>query len=95
MTAAPEPLASAFRLCRGDLSGAPALGWMSQKAKHGGRILWHNGATYGSHSFVGFDEDRRLGVAVLVNHGVSVWRLLGFAKMPSDQIGMALLKEQL
>ncbi|OPH59665.1 hypothetical protein BC351_19480 [Paenibacillus ferrarius] len=92
-TKAHAPLASAFRLCHGDRSATPVLGWMTKQANRGGRILWHNGATYGSHSFVGLDTTRQIGVAVLVNNGVSIWRLLGLAPMPADQIGMTLLKK--
>jgi CubicO group peptidase (beta-lactamase class C family) len=44
-------------------------------------LIWHNGGTYGSTSFVGFDVERGIGVVVLVNTGS-----LGLA----DEIGMYL-----
>jgi CubicO group peptidase (beta-lactamase class C family) len=44
-------------------------------------LIWHNGGTYGSTSFVGFDVARGIGVVVLVNTGA-----LGLA----DEIGMHL-----
>ncbi|MEK8126653.1 serine hydrolase domain-containing protein [Paenibacillus filicis] len=93
---AAEPLTSAFRLCHAEhpssLIGMKiGLGWMNQTLENGRTILWHNGATYGSHSFLAFDPDTRTGVAVLVNHGVSLWRMLGFSKLPADQIGRSVL----
>ncbi|MBW8860036.1 MAG: beta-lactamase family protein, partial [Caulobacter sp.] len=49
-----------------------ALGWHvsprpEDKGGPGGEIVWHNGATGGFHSFVGFDKTRGVGVVVLVN----------------------------
>jgi serine-type D-Ala-D-Ala carboxypeptidase/endopeptidase len=32
-------------------------------------LVWHNGGTYGSNSFVGFDIERGIGVVVLINTG--------------------------
>lgn len=47
-----------------------ALGWHVSPRPEGGpagEIVWHNGATGGFHSFVGFDNARGVGVVVLVN----------------------------
>src|SRR5262249_3988772 len=44
------------------------LGW--QRAERRGTvpvILWHNGATYGAHSFLGFARETQTGVVVLSN----------------------------
>jgi CubicO group peptidase (beta-lactamase class C family) len=44
------------------------LGWQTRKL--GDRqALWHNGGTYGFHSFVGFVRDTQTGVVVLYNCG--------------------------
>jgi CubicO group peptidase (beta-lactamase class C family) len=44
-------------------------------------LVWHNGATFGSTSFVGFDVERQIGVVVLINTG---------ARGLADEIGMHL-----
>jgi CubicO group peptidase (beta-lactamase class C family) len=92
-----ELLTSTFQRCHAEQSESAGmklgLGWMIKEQMDGERMLWHNGATYGSHSFVGFVPEKRVGVAVLVNHGVSVWRLLGFGKLPADQIGISMLSK--
>jgi serine-type D-Ala-D-Ala carboxypeptidase/endopeptidase len=46
-------------------------------------IVWHNGGTGGFHSFVGFDEKRRIGVVILHNSAVSI-----------DDLGFHLLNAQ-
>ncbi|GAA1190612.1 hypothetical protein GCM10009664_64880 [Kitasatospora gansuensis] len=51
------------------------LGWMGQRLhpRQGGHLqLWHNGATGGFSSFVGFDPGAGVGVAVLTNTQRSV-----------------------
>lgn len=60
------------------------LGWAQRKSAGGKRILWHNGGTYGSHSFVGFAEGDDLGVVVLCNSDQ-----IGFKV---DTLGFDLLK---
>lgn len=57
-----------------------ALGWHVWK-KHGSELIWHNGGTYGFHSFCGFRKDKRLGVVVLVNDTHNI-----------DAIGLHLLE---
>ncbi|WP_040951001.1 serine hydrolase domain-containing protein [Gorillibacterium massiliense] len=57
------------------------LGWMLEND-----MVWHNGATQGFSSFLGFDMERQLGVVVLSNY-----RSRLFANNP-DQIGTDLLK---
>jgi serine-type D-Ala-D-Ala carboxypeptidase/endopeptidase len=42
------------------------LGWHIL-TKYGREIIWHNGGTGGYHSFIGFDQKKRLGVVVLSN----------------------------
>jgi D-alanyl-D-alanine-carboxypeptidase/D-alanyl-D-alanine-endopeptidase len=44
------------------------LGWLSTRVK-GETIWWHNGATTGFRSFIGFDPVTRRGVVVLSNSG--------------------------
>ncbi|MCX6900307.1 MAG: serine hydrolase [Verrucomicrobia bacterium] len=59
-----------------------ALGWHVYH-KFGGDIIWHNGQTGGYHSFIGFDPNKRRGVAVLSNCANSI-----------DDIGLHLLERQ-
>jgi CubicO group peptidase (beta-lactamase class C family) len=55
------------------------LGWHIRKTSTG-EIIWHNGGTYGFHSFIGFDKAKRIAVVVLHNSGAIV-----------DDIGFHLL----
>jgi CubicO group peptidase (beta-lactamase class C family) len=49
-----------------DTGGHVALGWMlTDEAER--PIIWHNGATEGSHAFVGFSPKTGIGVAILAN----------------------------
>ena len=49
------------------------LGWhISYDDKSDKTIVWHNGATYGFRSFVGFDPESDHGVVILTNSKVSV-----------------------
>ena len=57
------------------------LGWHTD-SRHGSAITWHNGATGGFHSFIGFDTNTRRGVVVLANSGASI-----------DDIGRHILHE--
>jgi len=59
-----------------------ALGWHVYH-KFGGEIIWHNGQTGGYHSFIGFDPNKRRGVAVLSNCANSI-----------DDIALHLLESQ-
>jgi len=43
-----------------------ALGWFVRKDERG-TVIWHNGATGGSRSFMGFNPDTRTGVVILAN----------------------------
>jgi CubicO group peptidase (beta-lactamase class C family) len=45
-----------------------ALGWHVLTA-HGKEIVWHNGGTAGSRTFIGYDQKARVGVVVLSNAG--------------------------
>jgi hypothetical protein len=70
------------------------LGWHIRKTADG-EIIWHNGGTYGFHSFAGFDAKKRTGVVVLHNSGMSIDDIgfhlldasiaLGTAKVPRVQ----------
>jgi D-alanyl-D-alanine-carboxypeptidase/D-alanyl-D-alanine-endopeptidase len=64
-----------------DAETSIGLGWHITKA-HGKVIVWHNGGTGGYRSFIGFDPDARVGVAVLTNRST---------KDGPDDIGMHLL----
>ncbi len=56
------------------------LGWHIAK-KYEAELIWHNGATGGYHSFIGFDKKKKLGVVVLANSENSI-----------DDIGFHLLE---
>jgi CubicO group peptidase (beta-lactamase class C family) len=43
-----------------------ALGWFVRSTDDG-PVHWHNGGTAGFGSFIGFDLERQLGVAVLIS----------------------------
>jgi CubicO group peptidase (beta-lactamase class C family) len=58
------------------------LGWHIAKSDDM-EIIWHNGETYGFHSFVGFDKNKRQGVVVLSNSADTI-----------DDIGMRLLNSR-
>ena len=59
-----------------------ALGWLVA-ARDGHEIIWHNGGTGGYRSFIGYDRQARVGVAVLSN---------SFTLAGVDPIGMRLLE---
>jgi CubicO group peptidase (beta-lactamase class C family) len=65
----------------GSGASSPAIGlnWLTVPAGDS-VIVWHNGATGGFRSFIGFDPSRDIGVVVLTNSGQSV-----------DDIGLHLL----
>jgi CubicO group peptidase (beta-lactamase class C family) len=46
------------------------LGWHKLEIK-GQEILWHNGGTYGSSSYIGIDADKNIAVVVLANSAIS------------------------
>ena len=78
MQLAQQPRASAPATQPDDRIG---LVWMTQH-RVSGDVVWHNGATGGYRSFIGFTVDHRHGVLVLTNSGVSVDDL-GFATLDS------------
>lgn len=49
-----------------DGGGKVGLGWMLT-GEGEGQLVWHNGATAGSHAFVGFTPQRGAGVVILAN----------------------------
>jgi CubicO group peptidase (beta-lactamase class C family) len=83
-----SPLGPAMQLAQEPRVSAPAgspedrigLVWMTHYSVDGG-VIWHNGATGGYHSFIGFTADRRHGVVVLNNSTESV-----------DDVGFAVLE---
>lgn len=62
------------------------LGWMIREGADGGRVVWHNGGTYGTSTFLAVDAGRRVAVVLLGNAGP---RLVP----PLDAPGWALLDE--
>ena len=59
------------------------LGWhLSPLRDTAHTVIWHNGATAGSYSYIGFVPEAQLGVVVLSNTGRSV-----------DALGVRLLAE--
>jgi serine-type D-Ala-D-Ala carboxypeptidase/endopeptidase len=80
-----SPLSSAFELAQRPLRGAGGpnvrigLCWHIT-TRHGSEIVWHNGATGGYHSFIGFERKTGRGIVVLAN-----------SANPIDDIGFHLL----
>lgn len=54
---------------------AQKLAWQVARTPSGRTILWHNGGTGGSRSFVGFDRERNVAIAILTNSDFDVTRL--------------------
>lgn len=85
------PLAEAMnalttvRRSTGIPDGLVALGWHIWTAD-GREIIWHNGATGGYRSFIGFDRKRRIGVVALSNTR---------SEEGADDIGRHLLDEKI
>ncbi len=71
------PLKAAMRRMRAvdHETGVPgmliAMGWHAF-VRDGKKVWWHNGATGGFHSFVGFDPESKKGVVVLCNTAVEI-----------------------
>lgn len=61
-----------------EIGGSIGLGWLLNG--EGNMTAWHNGATAGSHTFVGFNRTTKTGVAVLANY-----------QKPSEEFGLGLL----
>jgi len=61
------------------------LAWFTNKAKTND-IVWHNGATYGYQSFIGFDKAKGRGVIVLTNSQDNAERIAkaAFENAPDD-----------
>lgn len=84
--APPEgPAGEALRLAQASHAERPGgrmgLGWHIGIADTP-EVRWHNGQTGGFHTFVAFDPERRVGVAVLTNSATSM----------VDNLGVALLR---
>lgn len=58
-----------------EVGGQIGLGWFITEG-----VVWHNGATAGSHSFIGFSPKSRTGVVVLAN-----------VQRPAESLGFSLL----
>lgn len=65
---APGAAATRDRYDRGEPGRRVGLGWMTRR-EAGQEIVWHNGATGGFHSFVGFDRAAGRGIALLATGG--------------------------
>ncbi len=48
------------------------IAWHKQQSLSGDELIWHNGATYGFSSFMGFYKGKNCGVVVLSNSGNTV-----------------------
>ncbi|PSO43175.1 hypothetical protein BRC19_02035 [Candidatus Saccharibacteria bacterium QS_5_54_17] len=58
------------------------FGWIVDQSETGHQVLWHNGATGGFKSFIGFNKEESIGVIALANTKVDVdkrgrWFLTG------------------
>ena len=87
-TKSPLATAMAAQLAVRRPTGSPglsiALGWHVFSSPAGNEIVWHNGATGGYRSFVGYDAKRRFGIVVLTNVLASV-----------DELGLQMLDPSL
>ncbi len=63
------------------------LGWQIKDEAAGLTFYWHNGATYGHKSFVGFDKQNQIGVVILSNYGDPITE-----DASVEQIGQKLLR---
>lgn len=68
-----------------------ALGWHYIE-RNGLKLIWHNGATAGSTSFIGFDKEKQLGIILLFNTNVadSTWTPNFEALLALDILEMVL-----
>jgi CubicO group peptidase (beta-lactamase class C family) len=69
-----------------EFGGHIGLGWLLDE-EDGRQIVWHNGATAGSHAFVAFDRKSAQGVAILAN-GDAGSEALGFGLLGAKPPGM-------
>lgn len=82
-----EPVDAGLHTAIADAATAGArigLGWQLHGAEPASRVVWHDGATGGSRSFIAFAPAHGVGVVVLSAQGVSV-----------DALGIGLLNEAL
>jgi CubicO group peptidase (beta-lactamase class C family) len=61
-----------------------AYAWFENKPKPNTTLYWHNGGTYGYSSFIAFCKEKKKGIVVLSNSGISV-----------DEVAGAVLKKLL
>lgn len=88
------PLIDAMRMCHEIQVEEPAshingigLAWhIDTNSAQGYRICWHNGATGGYQSYMGFVKESRTGVVVLANYGINMRDSFG------DGIGIRVLR---
>ncbi|MDX2249558.1 MAG: serine hydrolase domain-containing protein [Bacteroidia bacterium] len=54
-----------------DGGGKVGMGWMISERTDGKTLIWHNGATGGYQSYIGFVPEEKLGVIILANSATS------------------------
>jgi len=81
-----RPLALTRQIHFKSLGRAVGLAWQIHHSVEHQTILWHNGATGGYCSFLGFDPDTKIGVVVLSSYGDA---MVGDNSV--DKIGMEIL----
>jgi CubicO group peptidase (beta-lactamase class C family) len=59
------------------------LGWVRLERQDGTSIIWHNGGTYGFHSFLGLHQPSQTAVVALANNGESNHDPAGFRVLSS------------
>lgn len=67
------------------------LGWAISSYGEG-RLIWHNGATGGYNSYIGWIPENSVGVCVLTNHTVPLLAAIGLTKPQADAIALQVLK---
>jgi CubicO group peptidase (beta-lactamase class C family) len=91
-----HPLSESLAMCHRPRAaiGKPrqvGLGWMIFQ-RGADRLAWHNGATGGSNSYIGFKKDKGVGVCVLTNRGPSLLSAFGIGPPLADGIALRILK---
>ncbi len=65
--------ADSYRRLHHEVGDRYALGWVDERAQFAGgeRLVWHNGSNSMWYAMIGFFPERRLGVVVTTNGGIT------------------------
>jgi serine-type D-Ala-D-Ala carboxypeptidase/endopeptidase len=96
MGAVDHPVSASLAMCHQPRAaiGKPlqvGLGWMIFQ-RRADSLVWHNGATSGFNSFIGFKKDKGIGICVLINRGPSLLAAFGLGPPIADGVALRILK---